>query len=192
VSAQATSRGPRQSAAERREAIVGIALEHFGQSGLHGTSTEAIAREAGISQPYLFRLFGTKKELFLACCERSSQRVRDAFERAAAAAPPGQAMPAMGQAYRALLQDRRELLCQMQSYAACADPEIRAAVRHNYGRLVELVGRLSGAAEHEVWQFCAKGMLLNVVASLDLLADAGEEPWTRPWTDPSDLLARMA
>ena len=60
----------RRSAADRREEIVGIAFRHFGVGGFYGTSTEAIALEAGISQPYLFRLFKTKRGLFLACVDR--------------------------------------------------------------------------------------------------------------------------
>ena len=69
----------RKSAEVRREEIVGIALRHFAEGGYHGTSTEAIAREAGISQPYLFRLFRTKRELFLACTERCFARVTGVF-----------------------------------------------------------------------------------------------------------------
>ena len=61
----------RKSAEERREEIVSAAFEHFAQSGYNGASTDAIARDAGISQPYLFRLFRTKRELFLACVDRA-------------------------------------------------------------------------------------------------------------------------
>src|ERR671914_2446270 len=97
----------RRSAEDRREEIVGIAFRHFGEGGYHGTSTEAIAREAGISQPYLFRLFRTKKELFLACVDRADGKVSEVFRRAAAAAPPGERLQAMGKAYvDELLPDR--------------------------------------------------------------------------------------
>ena len=67
----------RKSAEERREEILTVAIEHFGRGGYHGTSTEAIARDAGISQPYLFRLFRTKKELFLACDDRACEKIVD-------------------------------------------------------------------------------------------------------------------
>ena len=89
----------RKSAAERREEILAVALRHFSIGGYHGTSTDAIAREAGISQPYLFRLFRTKKELFLACTDRADERVRQVFLRAAADAPEGEVLKAMGSAY---------------------------------------------------------------------------------------------
>ena len=94
-------------------------------SGLAGTSTEDVAPRAGISQPYLFRLFPTKKALFLALVERCFQRVEEAFTAAAGDAIGEEALEAMGDAYEQLLDDRTLLLLQMQAYAACDDPEIR-------------------------------------------------------------------
>jgi AcrR family transcriptional regulator len=174
--------GPRKSAHERREEILAAAMEHFAVGGFHGTSTEAIARAVGISQPYLFRLFRTKKELFLACCERAHARIWDVFQRAAEGVPPHERLERMGQAYAAeLLPDRHALLMQMQGYAAVSDPDVQAQVRRRYGELVREVGRLSEAPEDQVWDFFAKGMLLNVVAALDLPAIATDEPWAAHW-----------
>src|SRR3954469_11409015 len=76
--------GPRLSADERRADIVEAAVKAFAAGGLHGTSTEDVARLAGVSQPYLFRLFGTKKDLFLAAVDRSFSRIEAMFEDAAA------------------------------------------------------------------------------------------------------------
>jgi AcrR family transcriptional regulator len=178
----------RKSAEERREEIVHIAIEHFALGGYNGTSTEAVARDAGISQPYLFRLFRTKRDLFLACHREMHARVRGTFERAAKDVPREDALKAMGSAYIDMLQDRHTLLFQMQSYAACSDPAIQARVRECYGELVKLVTRLSGAEPHEVWQFFSQGMLLNVVASLDLGAIADSEPWAAAWLEPLALI----
>src|SRR5947208_14877073 len=101
----------RKSAAERREEIVSVAVQHFALGGYHGTSTETIAREAGISQPYLFRLFRTKRELFLACLDRADARVEETFRAAAAEAPAGEKLTAMGEAYVSkLLPDRHAIL----------------------------------------------------------------------------------
>src|SRR5690242_17984970 len=100
----------RRSAEERREEIVEVALRHFAHGGYHGTSTEAIAREAGISQPYLFRLFRTKRDLFVACCERCYVRVGAVFAEAAAAAAPEERLEAMGKAYVERLVTDREVL----------------------------------------------------------------------------------
>ena len=129
------------SAAERREEILETAVADFAISGLHGTSTEAIAQRAGISQPYLFRLFGTKKELFIACIGRCFDRTQSAFRVAAEADESGEPLEAMGQAYVELLADRELLLAQMQTYAACGDEEIRTVVRRRWGELYRTVAR---------------------------------------------------
>jgi AcrR family transcriptional regulator len=172
----------RKSAEERREEILSVALRHFAESGYHGTSTEVIAREAGISQPYLFRLFRTKKELFLACDDRACEKVLDAFHRAVDRAEPGQELAAMGDAYvEELLPDRHAVLMLMQGFAATSDREIQQHVRDSYGELLTEVGRLSGATPDELWSFVASGMLLNIVASLDLQALAPSNPIVAAW-----------
>jgi AcrR family transcriptional regulator len=174
----------RKSADERREEILAVALRDFAIGGLHGTSTEAIAREAGISQPYLFRLFRTKRELVLACVDRADGKVSEVFRRAVAAAPEDERLKAMGQAYiDELLPDRHAVLMQMQGYVATSDPVIQAHVRENFGRLVAEVTELSGADEASVWGFFAQGMLLNVTQSLDLRAIAGQSAWAAAWCD---------
>jgi AcrR family transcriptional regulator len=179
----------RKSAEERREEIVSVAVEHFALGGYHGTSTEAIARAAGISQPYLFRLFGTKKELFLACEDRHHDFLESVFRRAAADAPPDERLDRMGNAYvEELLPDRHALRFQMQSYAACADPDIREHVRRRYGELVRVVADLGGVGVGDVWSFFAAGMLLNVVATLELEQIADRDDWARAWTSPGDLI----
>src|SRR6476661_9464555 len=82
-------RGPRQTADERRDAIVAAATEEFATGGLVGASTEAIARRVGVSQPYVFQLFGTKKDLFLAVVGSCFARIILAFEGAADRWTPG-------------------------------------------------------------------------------------------------------
>jgi AcrR family transcriptional regulator len=164
----------RKSAEVRREEIVGIALRHFAEGGYHGTSTEAIAREAGISQPYLFRLFRTKRELFLACTERCFARVTEVFRAAAEAAPEGERKTAMGEAYEnVLLPDRHMLLFQMQAYAI-SEPDIRVHVREGFMKLVRTIAALAGFTAEESWDFFAYGMLLNVTTALDLPREAWE------------------
>ena len=174
----------RKSAEERREEILAVGLEHFAAGGYHGTSTEVIAREAGISQPYLFRLFHTKKELFLACNDLACGKVLDVFRRAAETAPPGEKLTAMGKAYsQELLTDRHALLMLMQGYVAVADPEIQEHVRRKYGEVVTEVARMSGAGPDEVWSFFATGMLLNIVTALDLAEIADENPVAAAWLE---------
>src|SRR6478736_9372819 len=104
-----SSTAPRLSAAERREAILDAAQIEFAERGWAGTSTEDIARRAGISQPYLFRLFGTKKELFKASVARCLRETLEMFQRAAEGKRGEEALHAMGEAYVALLSDRTRL-----------------------------------------------------------------------------------
>src|SRR3954468_2762505 len=124
---------PRMSAEDRRLELVDIAFRHFAAGGFNGTSTEDIAREAGISQPYLFRLFRTKRGLFLACVDRGHEQIADVFREAAAGA--SEPMEAMGHAYEdRLLPDRHALMFQMQSHAT-GDAEIHARVREGFNEL---------------------------------------------------------
>ncbi len=167
-----TRTSSRQTAEQRRAAIVAAAVTEFAVRGLHGTPTEAIARRAGISQPYLFRLFGTKKQLFLAVVDECFRRTRRTFGEAAARAEPGHALEALGAAYIGSLE-RDNLLAQLQAYAACADTEVRDAVEAGYRDLVAYVASLTGAREHEVGRFFATGMLINVVAAMGLMEREG-------------------
>jgi AcrR family transcriptional regulator len=176
----------RSTAAARRDEVLDAAVVEFAERGFEGASTEDIARRAGISQPYLFRLFGTKKELFKATVSRCFRETLEMFQRAAEGKRGEEALQAIGAAYIAHLDsDRTWLRGQMQAYAAADDPEIRAVVRAGYGDLVAYVRRVSDADWATVWNFFGSGMLLNVLASMryeedpetwmqDLLAGSGK------------------
>jgi len=178
----------RMPAAERREMVLEAAVPEFAAGGLAGTSTEDVARRAGISQPYLFRLFPTKKALFLALVERCFRRVEDTFTAAAGDLTGDEAMTAMADSYTRLLDDRTLLLLQMQIYAACGDPEIRDATRATYKHLWEMVERITGLPFQTVVDFFAVGMLMNVAAAMDL--PSVDERWTswcpKDADDPED------
>jgi AcrR family transcriptional regulator len=166
----------RKTKEERREAVLDAALEVFAADGFSGASTEEIAAKAGISQPYVFRLFGTKKELFKAVIGRCFRETLETFQRAAEGKRGREALDAMGDSYTGkLLPDRVRLRAQMQAYAACDDAEIRDVVRHGYGDLVAYVERVSGLPPADVSRFFATGMLLNVIASMSL--ETSGEPW---------------
>jgi AcrR family transcriptional regulator len=172
-----TATATRLTAGERREAILDAALIEFAARGLEGTSTEDIAQRAGISQPYLFRLFGTKKELFKATVSRCFRETLEIFQRAAEGKRGEEALKAMGDAYvEKLLADRTRLRAQMQAYSACNDAEICELVRNGYGDLVAYVERVSGMPAETVTHFFATGMLLNVFASMNLMEQP--EPWS--------------
>ncbi|MGH3157482.1 MAG: TetR/AcrR family transcriptional regulator [Streptosporangiaceae bacterium] len=165
------------SAEERRESVLDAAVAEFSKGGLAGTSTEVIAARAGISQPYLFRLFVTKKELFIASFERAFATVERRFIEAAEGLTGHAALDAMAEAYHALLVNRDLLLCQLHTYAASDDAEVRAAAQSAYGRLWRTAETASGADEGSLRLFFAMGMLWNVAVALDL-PDLGE-PWAK-------------
>ena len=162
----------RHTADERRDEIVAAASIEFAETGYAGTSTDAIARRSGVSQPYLFQLFGTKKELFIASVTDCFLRTKRAFEASGkpardAALTPAEILEAMGHAYVALLlADRVVLRLQLQAYAACSDPEIQTVVRENYRVLWQTVTAISGADPEAVRKWHADGMLINVIASI--------------------------
>jgi AcrR family transcriptional regulator len=164
----------RLSAEERREAVLDAALVEFAECGYTGTSTENIARRAGISQPYLFRLFGTKKQLYIASVARCFRETLEAFQRAAEGLRGEEALHAIGAAYMEQLErDKVWLRAQMQAYAACDDPAVAAIVRGGFGDLVSYVERVSGLEVQEISRFFANGMLMNVLASMR----AQDEAW---------------
>jgi AcrR family transcriptional regulator len=168
----------RKSAEERREDVLRAARDVFAEHGLSGASTDEIARRAGISQPYLFRLFRTKKELFIASVERCFAETLETFREAAEATTGEEALLAMGTAYGELIRSNpNRLRGQMQAYAACGDPDVREVVREGYGELVEFVEQASGEPIERVADFFSRGMLINVIASMELL-DA-KDTWAR-------------
>jgi AcrR family transcriptional regulator len=173
------STSTRLSAAERRDQILDAALIEFAERGYAGTSTEDIAKRAGISQPYLFRLFGTKKELFIASMGRCFRETLEMFQRAAEGKRGEEALKAMGKAYvdELVLGDRVRLKAQMQTYAASDDPDIGAVARNGYGDLVAYAQRVSGLPAQEIARFFATGMLMNVLASMQVIENP--EPWAQ-------------
>jgi AcrR family transcriptional regulator len=171
---------PRKSADERRDEILDRAFLAFGAHGYEGTSTEDIARAAGVSQPYLFRLFGTKKQLFLAAVERVHDLTAATVELGIAEmdldADCGP-FEAIGHAYKAAMETPGLLRMQMQALAACADPDVRRVVRAGYGRIVDRIQVATGASPDVLAGFVAKGMLLNVLAAMDVLYEDSGLDW---------------
>jgi AcrR family transcriptional regulator len=162
----------RSSSDERREQVIEAAVKEFAAHGYHATSTAAIAKRAGISQPYIYALFPNKRELFLAVDRHVVDRIRSAFlEAARGHSTPEERLEAMAFAYIDLLADREEIRFQMQAHAAAGDPELGESIRRDFTGLWQDVRRMSGASDEEVTNFMAKGMLLNVAATLELPED---------------------
>lgn len=156
------------TADERREQVIAAAVHEFAEQGYQAASTAAIARRAGISQPYIYALFPSKQDLFLAVHDHVIGRIHDAFAQAARDdGTPDEKLDRMGQVYPTLIADRYALLVQLQTYAT-GDPIIQAHTARGYRRLYDEVVRLSGAAPLQVSLFFACGMLANVTTSLGL------------------------
>jgi AcrR family transcriptional regulator len=160
--------GGRMSAEQRRASVLAAAVVEFAHGGLTGTSTESIAERAGISQPYLFRLYPTKKELFLAVIADVFHRTAAHFERAAGELTGEAALDAMKASYQELLADPTYLLNQLQAYSGCYDPDVQVATRNGFHRLWDTVNRITGLPTNEIKLFFAHGMLFNIIAAMDL------------------------
>jgi AcrR family transcriptional regulator len=171
----------RMSAEERRESVVRAAITEFAKGGYAGTSTAAIARRVGVSQPYLFRLFPDKRAVFLAAARRCTDEIREAFERAADGLDPEAARDAMAHAYAELIADRDLLLFQMQMYVAAAaaeaagDHDFSAQLSDAWVELWDSSHLALGADDEETGSFFGTGMLINVLLAL------GVPPGHRAW-----------
>ena len=168
--------GKRMKAADRRKLILDAAIEEYGRSGMHATSVEVIAERAGVSQPYLFRLFGTKNDLIAAAIDHHSAHLLQAFRDAVKHRPEDVTpMQAMGLAYLALLgDDVNSLRCQLHTWAAASDPAIKDVAQRNYREIWDEITNLSGATAEEVRDFMSYGMLLTILSALDLMELYGD------------------
>src|SRR5580693_5129219 len=159
----------RQTADERRTAVLAAAISEFARSGYAGTSTEAIASRAGISQPYLFRLFGTKKDLFVATYDLVGDRIIRELTSVSEGLEGEEALEAMGAAYLELMQDPELLQVQLHGFAAApGDPDIARSCRRTFQVLQELFFDRTHLSADELREFFAMGMLINVMAAIDL------------------------
>ncbi|MFI8102270.1 TetR/AcrR family transcriptional regulator [Streptomyces sp. NPDC086023] len=172
----------RMSAEERRESVIRAAMGEFARGGYHGTSTEAIAKRVGVSQPYLFRLFPNKQAIFLAAAARCLEGMQQLFNEAAEGLEGHEALAAMANAYaRLITEDPEKLQLQLQVYVTVAAAE--AAGEHEFGEMVragwmelwDTVGVPLGGDIGQTTSFMAHGMLINTLAAM------GFPPEHRVW-----------
>ena len=180
----------RVPASERRDALVEAAIHEFAQSGLHGTPVDRIARAVGVAQPYVFSLFGSKRDLFLAAVDRCFERVTALLAEQAATYDPSalaqeelDCLEWVGRSYVETMQTNPDLfMLQLQAFAACSDDVIRSHVRENFAELVGGVRTLVPDAEDEsVDDFFRWGMWLNVAAAMGISSKSATE-----WIDSAD------
>ncbi|GCE21464.1 TetR/AcrR family transcriptional regulator [Dictyobacter kobayashii] len=170
--------GPRLSAEQRREHILEAALPVFAAYGLHGASTLTIAEHAGISETYIFRLFGTKKELFLAVVERVHGQVMSVY-RSVLENHPDQPLEAIQVAIRHAPVSQDKLLLLLQAYAACHDEDIQRVVRERFTDMYSYVAhKVEDRAD--VQTFFAYNMLSMITLAMGItdLASLAQGPAT--------------
>lgn len=164
------------SAAERRESVIRAAIKEFARGGYAGTSTGAIAARAGVSQPYLFRLFPDKRAIFLAAAIRCTEEIRQRFAEVSEGLGPKEAHDAMADAYADLIADRDRLLLQLQMYVAVSvaeesgDTEFGARLRAVWEQLWDLIHERLGGGE-ETGSFMGTGMLINTLLAMGFPQD---------------------
>jgi AcrR family transcriptional regulator len=167
------------SAEDRRELVLSAANRAFSRGGFAGTSTDAVAKEAGVSQPYVVRIFGTKRELFMEVFDRACARIREAFEAVLADGPfdpeSDDDWARMGLAYTELLRDRDLLMVMMHGFAAGNDDEIARRSRDGMARIFATI-RSTGCTDERAQEFIAQGMLLNVMLSMRAPEHLDENP----------------
>jgi AcrR family transcriptional regulator len=186
-------------AAERREQVLAAAAGVFGDFGYVGTTTDAVAKAAGVSQPYVVRMFGTKTQLFLEVLDRSLTRLLDAFriEIAEQGAGAEQLPMCIGRRYLELLQDRGLLLSLMQGFMLGADPEIGPRVRHGFMGVYRLLRDEARFSPEQAAEFLSGGMMINTLVGLRMGVDFDSDPDVREMVtaampSKADLLRDLA
>lgn len=166
------NQGHRLSSHDRRQATLIAAAEVFARHGYYGATTDQIAREAGISQPYVVRMFGTKKQLFLAVIGQSLDFILDEFRNALATPEDGRtALERLGAAYIALAKQRGIHLPLMHAFALGSDPTIGAAARNGFLRLLKFLLDDAKLPPADADNFLARGMLINTLMGLQMDVD---------------------
>jgi AcrR family transcriptional regulator len=166
----------RLTAEERSEQLIAAAVTAFSTGGYAGTTTDQVARLAGVSQPYVIRLFGTKQALFIATVEHASARIEQQFRDAAAVQPD---LESLGQAYDEILAQRELVTVLLHGFTAGSDPVIGPVVRGCFGRIYAAVREITGVSADEAREFMAMGMLLSVLDALQVIGPGAvpQEPW---------------
>ncbi|GAA0949520.1 TetR/AcrR family transcriptional regulator [Virgisporangium aurantiacum] len=166
----------RLTAEERSEQLIAAAVTAFSVGGYAGTTTDQVARLAGVSQPYVIRLFGTKQALFIATVEHASARIEQEFRAAGAVRPD---LESLGQAYDEILAERELVTVLLHGFTAGSDPVIGPVVRGCFGRIYTAVREITGVSTDEAREFMAMGMLLSVLDALQVIGPGAvpAEPW---------------
>lgn len=171
-------------AAERRELILDAATNVFGELGYAGATTDQVAKAAGISQPYVVRMFGSKENLFVEVMERTCESILGVFRAAMADTDdPRPVGGRIGAAYVDLIEDRGIMLSLMQGFMLGSDPRIGPVARAGFMRIYRALRDEGGFEPVQIREFLANGMLINTLLSTGLTESLDED------SDAIELLA---
>lgn len=173
----------RMDASDRRALVLEAATRAFAKGGFSGTSTDAVAKEAGVSQPYVVRMFGTKSELFRLVFQRAIDGIMDAFDSVLSSTEPhpdsdlgaADVWAALGAAYTELVANRDLLLVMMHGFTAGSTPEIGAQGRAGMAAIYTQIKTGTGCTPEEAQDFIAHGMLLNCLLAMQAPEHADED-----------------
>ncbi|MQY10219.1 hypothetical protein SRB5_03260 [Streptomyces sp. RB5] len=170
----------RSTADERRATVMRTAIGTFAERGYYGTSTMDVAKAAGISQGYLYRLFKDKETLFAALVDHCSDLLRASAAAAVASVrstDPEVVLAALTASYAEVIADREVLMILKHAECSASEPVIGEAVRTCYAKQVEYVRAVSGASDEQIRRYFADGLLGNVMMAIG--AASVDAPWAR-------------
>jgi AcrR family transcriptional regulator len=174
------------SAGDRRELVLDAAMRAFAVGGYAGTSTDAVAKLAGVSQPYVVRIFGTKLELFIEVFERAMERIGTAFHDELSSGPfdpeDEDDWTRLGMTYTTLLVDRDLLMVMMHGMVASGVPEIGAVSRTCMAKVFRIL-KSTGCTDEQARDFISHGMLLNVMLAMEAPDHLAENADLAPLTE---------
>lgn len=164
--------GTRMRAEDRRELVLAAATGIFGSHGYVGTTTHQVAVAAGVSQPYIVKMFGTKENLFLEVLGRALDRLMTAFRAEVANESSAQPLGArLGLAYVGLVSETGMLLSLMHGFVLGADPCIGPVARAGFMSVYRFLREEAGFTPEESHTFLADGMLMNTMIGLRMTDD---------------------
>ncbi|HRN28867.1 MAG TPA: TetR/AcrR family transcriptional regulator [Terrimesophilobacter sp.] len=164
----------------RREELLSAATTAFARRGYFGTTTNEVATEASISQPYVVQYFGSKESLFLQVHERAGTLVTEQMRSVAAASA---SMPTFVADYKRIVVEPTLLLVIMHAVFAASVPAIGDRARELFVRMYDILVNEAHATPEQAHEFLGKSLLLNTVLAMDIENHLDENPWVKPLLD---------
>ncbi|WIB77087.1 helix-turn-helix domain-containing protein [Curtobacterium sp. MCPF17_002] len=173
----AAATATRMPAAQRRAMILDAARGLFGRQGYNGTTTDQIAAAAGISQPYVVRMFGTKEALFLEVFRGTLSTLLDAWRETLAHLGPDDVVArVIGEQFIDLAAERGLHTMLLQGFVSGADPAIGAAARTGFLEIYRFLRDEARIPDEQVQGFLGSGMIFAVMLAIDMPSRFDEDP----------------